>query len=802
MVRSSICRLMKPLLFTILCLLLSTTPFSLVAQTLYPVERGGRWGFIDEKGKIVIPLQFDRALDFPYGVGGAPVQSGGKWGLMDREGKWIVSPVYDEAVERPYDSSLLVLQNNRWSVVDRNGVPYEHEGDEADVVEVVDEIWKARPADQPFDDSRHRKPVERNRFEHDGLYGYRDAEGRMVIPPLYDYAGSFSASGLALVGFEDESAAEGSMDDSTKAFHKRRHVSGKKLSWGVIDTAGREVLPLEFQQIEFVSFSQLLRVRRNGKWGLFDYAGKERIRIEYDHLNMLDSNLVAVCSMTETKDGDTIRLWGVRTTDGKAVLPTRYDGVATGVAGQLLVARDSLWGVCDSKGREIIAPRYLNIEPMRFDYYFVFIRDSLRPRPRPHYKGLQVSARVGIMVKSGAVAVEPTWLSSCLLTRQTDTGKNIKAEFGYHHYRFSADNGIDTLQIEQVGKLLRVERSMGNRCFIERDGSLADISRSRDFAAVESIEFHDGAALVWYPPGRAAFVDTAGMLLFYLDTLGRKVQPVENFYSEGKVPIRVDERGLAYYDKSGRRLFGTYARALSFSEGLAAVHDPMRTTEWLISYVDSAGNEVIPPRFNDAGMFVNGLAPAAVRDSGRKLWGYINREGEWKIAPQFLDAHPFSDGYARVKVNLDTIISDSSTAAEESEDKGALWGYIDPAGRVVIDPAFTNAWDFRNGRGLVTTAEGIAIIDPSGTVIATVAGEGAQPERIGDFSEGLAPASVTAESGKVYHGYVNSDGEWVIPPRFVEAGRFNGGIAAVTTLELREPLLYIDFEGNVIWQGE
>lgn len=755
----------------------------------------------------MIPLQYDHALDFPYGAGGAPVKSGGKWGLMDREGTWIVSPVYNEAVEFSDDSSLLVLDNNRWKKVDRSGMPYNDEAEEMDIVEVVDEgdgAGEGRPAHPHFDDSRHVKPVERHRFEHDGLSGYRDAEGRMVIPPLYDYAGSFSASGLALVGFEDEAVAEERMDDGTKAFNKFRHVSGHMLSWGVIDTAGREVLPLEFQQIEFVSFNQLLRVRKNGKWGLFDYAGKERIPVEYDRLNLIDGNLVAVCSVSETKDGDTIRLWGVRTTDGKSVLPTRYDGVAAGVAGQLLVARDGLWGVCDSKGREIVEPRYLNIEPMRFDYYLVFVRDTLRPRSRPHHKGLLVSARVGLMVKNGVVVEEPLWRSSCLLTGQTDTGKNIKAEFGYYHYRFSSDNGNDTLQIKQVGKLLRVEQSMENRHFIERDGSLADMSRSRDFAAMENIEFHDGAALVWYPPGRAAFVDTAGMLLFYLDTLGGKVQPVENSYSEGKIPINVDERGLAYYDRSGRRLFGAYARASGFSEGLAAVHDPMRTTESLISYVDSAGNEVIPPRFNDAGTFVDGLAPAAVQDSGGKLWGYIDREGEWKIAPRFLDACSFSDGYARVRVNLDTV-ADSSAASEEPEAKkneNALWGYIDPTGRVVIGPAFTDAWDFRNGRGLVTTAEGMAVIDTSGTVIATVAGKGAQPERIGDFSEGLAPASITVGSGNMYYGYVGREGEWSIPPRFVQIGRFNGGIAAVVTPGLMEPLLYIDLEGNVLWQGD
>jgi hypothetical protein len=46
--------------------------------------KGGTWGFIDKKGKIAIPLQYEMAL--PFDEGEARVQLGGKWIVIDKSG--------------------------------------------------------------------------------------------------------------------------------------------------------------------------------------------------------------------------------------------------------------------------------------------------------------------------------------------------------------------------------------------------------------------------------------------------------------------------------------------------------------------------------------------------------------------------------------------------------------------------------------------------------------------------------------------------------------------------------------------
>jgi hypothetical protein len=60
------------------------------SEGLFPVKSGGRWGYIDKQGKIVINPQFDRAWDFLGGL--AWVMIGDKLGYIDKEGKYVWSP--------------------------------------------------------------------------------------------------------------------------------------------------------------------------------------------------------------------------------------------------------------------------------------------------------------------------------------------------------------------------------------------------------------------------------------------------------------------------------------------------------------------------------------------------------------------------------------------------------------------------------------------------------------------------------------------------------------------------------------
>ncbi len=63
------------------------------AQGLAPVKFSNqKYGFIDRVGKTVIPPQYDLAYGFSDGL--AIVQIDGKMGAIDRRGKFVIQPVY------------------------------------------------------------------------------------------------------------------------------------------------------------------------------------------------------------------------------------------------------------------------------------------------------------------------------------------------------------------------------------------------------------------------------------------------------------------------------------------------------------------------------------------------------------------------------------------------------------------------------------------------------------------------------------------------------------------------------------
>jgi len=84
----------------------------------YAVHTGGKIGFIDRDGKMVIEPQFEDAIHFQDGV--ASVKAGGKWGYIDPSGKWVIPPRYDEA-RTFYQGLGTVRLGSKWGYINREG---------------------------------------------------------------------------------------------------------------------------------------------------------------------------------------------------------------------------------------------------------------------------------------------------------------------------------------------------------------------------------------------------------------------------------------------------------------------------------------------------------------------------------------------------------------------------------------------------------------------------------------------------------------------------------------------------------
>ncbi len=240
--------------------------------------------------------------------------------------------------------------------------------------------------------------------------------------------------------------------------------------------------------------------------------------------------------------------------------------------------------------------------------------------------------------------------------------------------------------------------------------------------------------------------------LILIDNRGRELRNIglsflrDHNWSDGLLRV-ADGEDTCYLDRDGEIV----ARAPElysgeFSDGLASFMYMVdkQTYHRLQGYFDKEGRIAIPPSFDVAMNFSEGLA--AVKKNDR--WYYIDKEG--KVAITLPDhcgsTREFRNGLAPVKLGAELVRDEPNN---RNEHRGGQWGYIDRTGKVVIPPAFIEG---SLGK-LNFSAEGLACV---GT-------------KFDDVTERR-------------FGFIDRTGKFVIEPQFLEATHFSSGLAAVQVL--------------------
>jgi hypothetical protein len=232
-------------------------------------------------------------------------------------------------------------------------------------------------------------------------------------------------------------------------------------------------------------------------------------------------------------------------------------------------------------------------------------------------------------------------------------------------------------------------------------------------------------------------------------------------------------------------------------------------------YIDKTGRVTIPPQFDIAKPFSEGLAAVLVGDK----WGYIDQTGRFAVNPRFFRAHAFSNGLALVnegdyshlsgpnvyinkrgevvitpdqvakglgtsaRVGFDFDLSDFAEGLAVIIDGNGKSGYIDTAGRIAIAPQFDIAFFFHDGLAEIKMFsteryEGRELIDKSGRIV--LGPLKLCPELFTGpvyFSEGYAGAMTEECFGN--WGYIDKSGKFAIEPRFRATGPFSEDLAMV-----------------------
>lgn len=276
---------------------------------LLAVKQNGKWGYVNESGEVVIPLEYDASWEqyvFHYGEaedycyaaseGFVPLVKDGVWEMRNTDGALVIAPGIFDEIRPVYNGKCWVKKDERWGVI---------------------ELKKTKS-----ENKKNYLALVQNR---DGKYGYIDEKGNEAIKCSYDMAYDFSSNGVAAVGVND------SYSEYLRGYNKK---------YGFIDTNGEQLTPFEYDAVSYINEGVIAVAKKVGEygngedilhWGFINGQLKEITEFEYQFevspasLSMNKNGLIVVSKSTGQADlnGDFVYNYGVIDSTGKEIIPVQ-----------------------------------------------------------------------------------------------------------------------------------------------------------------------------------------------------------------------------------------------------------------------------------------------------------------------------------------------------------------------------------------------------------------------------------------------------------------------------------------------
>ena len=270
------------------------------------VKKNSKVGFIDMKGNVAIPLQYEDASNFINGY--ATVKQDGKWCIIEKSGNKILPEEYD-GIKSFTGKYAIVSNNKKYGVIDMAGnyvIPMQD-------TEIID--------------------IKEDMIRMDGKYLYMDGREAFNIPSRYVYVGSFS-EGLADVANENE-------------------------KYGFIDKTGKEVIPCVYDTAKpfyngysVVTTSETFKNDDDMEISvsfIIDKQGIYRATLRYDETGWEYGDYFPV-----SKGG----IWGYINKSNKMIIPLRYNSAKSFHGDYAIVHLNNGYGCINKRGEVIIPFNY------------------------------------------------------------------------------------------------------------------------------------------------------------------------------------------------------------------------------------------------------------------------------------------------------------------------------------------------------------------------------------------------------------------------------------------------------------
>ncbi|MDQ3110634.1 MAG: WG repeat-containing protein [Bacteroidota bacterium] len=332
---------------------------------------GGKWGYVDNTGRVIIAAAYDGAKQVTEETG--IVKRGKKWGVIDMTGAIKIPFVYDVLYYMEADTNTFIIaQTNgiRYGYVDRNGniqIPADLKQSK---VLGNGYIGFTKTGKWGVINSRGM-PVCAEKY-HEILpfsegkaavrlgnkWGYIDTLGTEIIAPAFEKAGQFNSGAARIV---------------------------KNQRWGFIDQYGATIIEPKYMQAGNFSGNAAPLRTRDG-FGLIGKEGKWLQKPVYQKVSQLDSSLTGFFVLRNESGS------AVCKADGKIFIPAKYEAYKYLGEGMIGCRNGKDWMLLDTTGKIISKTTFEQIKPFS-----------------EHFAGASQNGKWGFINRSGKFVVQPQY---------------------------------------------------------------------------------------------------------------------------------------------------------------------------------------------------------------------------------------------------------------------------------------------------------------------------------------------------------------------------------------------------------
>ena len=273
--------------------------------------------------------------DIPYEKSVLKYKQGNLYGLINMEGKVITKPIYEKIESVPYkEGEILVQKDGKQGVINSKGA------------KLVEEKYDSIIGDGYYNQIDYKEAgyIVGTKTGDKYLFGYLDKNGKQVLNNEFD-----EIVRLNQIEGEDVYLI------TTKA--------GKK---GLIKN-GEVVLENVYDQLEYDTTTDLIKLKQNDLYGVTDLSGKTILPIEFKEISYIGIYIAG------TKANQVINY----DRNGQEVQNIYKKVIATGNENYFItVGQNNLYGIINQNGVETTTNKYTYIEYLIGEYFAAYNEEN------------------------------------------------------------------------------------------------------------------------------------------------------------------------------------------------------------------------------------------------------------------------------------------------------------------------------------------------------------------------------------------------------------------------------------------